>query len=176
MCGQGLCVVHFSLPNRGARASPRGNDLPASFARTIILHLDTLLKSFNYHYFALSLWSHCDPLFRVFRVSAFHLLSGDRSGDFLRDLGSAASGTQTSEGNQQAFGGAVECQLGSIFAESLMTPIHCLPALWLLWFCKHLKIITALGFGFSPPDALSPKGSLPNQFVQMIAVRAAGLH
>lgn len=79
MGGQGFCILHFSRPNWGVHASLRGNDLPTSFSKTVILHLDTLLKSFNYHYFALSLWSHCDTLFRVFRFSAFYLLSGGRS-------------------------------------------------------------------------------------------------
>ena len=100
-----FCILHFSLTNWGVHASPMGNDFPTSFSKTIILHLDTLLKSFNYHYFALSLWSHCDPLFRVFRFSAFHLLSGGRSWDFLWDLGSTTSWTQTSAWNQQAFQG-----------------------------------------------------------------------
>lgn len=67
MCGQGFCILHFSLPNWGVHASLRGSDLPTSFSKAIILHLDTLLKSFNYHYFALSFWSHRDPLFKVFR-------------------------------------------------------------------------------------------------------------
>lgn len=104
MVSQGFCILHFSCPNWGVHASMRGNDLPTSFSKTVILHLDTLLKSFNYHYFALSLRSHCDPLFRVFRFSAFHLLSGGRSWDFLCDLGSVTSGTQTYEWNQQEFG------------------------------------------------------------------------
>lgn len=108
MCGQGLPILHLSLPNWGVHASPRGNDLPTSFSKAIILHLDTLLKSFNYHYFALSLWSHCDPLFRAFRFSAFYLLRGGRGWNFLRDfLGSLTSRTETSEWNQQAFWGVI---------------------------------------------------------------------
>lgn len=118
MGSQGLCILHFSRPNWGVHASLRGNDLPSSFSKTVILHLDTLLESFNYHYFALSLQSCCDPLFRVFGFSAFYLPSGGRSWDFLCNLGSVTLGTRTPEWNQRSLGGGLEDRLVSVLPES----------------------------------------------------------
>lgn len=83
-----FCIFH--APNWGVHASLRGNDLPSSFSKTVILHLDTLLESFNYHYFACHYRHCCDPLFR-FSLSAFYLPSGGRSWDFLCNLGSVIS-------------------------------------------------------------------------------------
>ena len=90
----------------------------SSFSKTVILHLDTLLESFNYHYFALSLQSCCDPLFRVFGFSAFYLPSGGRSWDFLCNLGSVTLGTRTPEWNQRSLGGGLEDRLVSVLPES----------------------------------------------------------
>lgn len=69
-------ILQFSCLDWNMRASLRGSDLSSPFSKTVILHLDMLLKSFNCHRVALSLRSHSDPLFRMHRQSAFSLLSG----------------------------------------------------------------------------------------------------
>lgn len=72
------CILQFSCPVWSLRASlgEGGSDLSSPFSKTVILHLDMLLKSFNCHCVASSLWSHGDPLFRIRRHSAFSLLAG----------------------------------------------------------------------------------------------------
>lgn len=70
------CILQFSCPDWNVRASSSGSDLSSPFSKTVILHLDTLLKSFNCHRVVSSPRSHSDSLFRIHRRSAFSLLSG----------------------------------------------------------------------------------------------------
>ena len=170
MGSQGFCILHFSRPNWGVHASLRGNDLPTSFSKTVILHLDTLLESFNYHYFALSLQSCCDPLFRVFGFSAFYLPSGGRSWDFLCNLGSVTSGTQAPEWNQQESGGWFR-GLAGLCSSWELTDTH--GTLWCSLSHKHSRVIPALGSGFLCLLHSFPRVLL-NQFLQMMPLRDVG--
>lgn len=70
------CILQFSCPDWSMRASLRGSDLSSPFSKTVILHLDMLLKSFNCHCVASSSWSRSDPLFRIRRHSVFSLIGG----------------------------------------------------------------------------------------------------
>lgn len=160
MCGQGFCILYFSRPNWGVHASLRGNDLPTSFPKTVILHFDTLLKLFNYHYFALSLWSHCDPLFGGF--------SGFLPSNY--SVGAEVEISCTiwvlwlhehrlwSEAGRN-FGGDLEDQLVSIFTKNSVI-VLAFPVL-------QNPLGPSLGLRFSLPRAL------PNQFLRMQLVSEA---
>lgn len=71
-----IASYNFHAPSGVCVQACGGSDLSSPFSKTVIFHLDMLLKSFNCHCVASSLWSHGDPLFRIRRHSAFSLLVG----------------------------------------------------------------------------------------------------